>query len=148
MTGTWGADGHAYFWDVTDPSAMALIDTVRVDARTVNDVKVSEDGKFCVISREGASNRKNGLVILDVSDPQSGVQVIARYDDQLTGGVHNVFIAEEHIYALSAGRRFDILNAEDPENPYRVGRFRAGYAGPLHPRRVGGGRDRVFLELG
>ena len=123
VTGTWGADGHAYFWDVTDPAAMALIDTVRVDARTVNDVKVSEDAKFCVISREGASNRKNGLVILDVSDPQSGVQVIARYDDQLTGGVHNVFIAEEHIYALSAGRRYDILNAEDPTNPYRVGRF-------------------------
>ena len=123
VTGTWGADGHAYFWDVTDPSAMALIDTVRVDARTVNDVKVSEDGRFCVISREGASNRKNGLVILDVSDPQNGIEVISRYDDQLTGGVHNVFIAEDHIYALSAGRRFDIVNAEDPTNPYRVGRF-------------------------
>jgi hypothetical protein len=123
ITGTWGAAGHAYFWDVTDPSAISLIDTVRVDARTVNDVKVSEDGKFCVISREGASNRKNGLVILDVSDPQNGIEVIARYDDQLTGGVHNVFVAEEHIYALSAGRRYDILNAEDPKNPYRVGRF-------------------------
>ena len=130
VTGTWGADGHAYFWDVTDPSAMSLIDTVRVDARTVNDVKVSEDGQFCVISREGASNRRNGLVILDVSDPQSGVQVIARYDDQLTGGVHNVFIAEDHIYALSAGRRFDILNAEDPENPYRVGRFELTHRHP------------------
>ena len=123
VTGTHSADGHAYFWDVTDPSAIALIDTVRVDARTVNDVKVSEDGKFCVISREGASNRKNGLVILDVSDLQNGIEVIARYDDQLSGGVHNVFIAEEHIYALSAGRRYDILNAEDPTNPYRVGRF-------------------------
>ena len=123
VTGTWGADGHAYFWDVTEPAAMRLIDTVRVDARTVNDVKVSEDAKFCVISREGASNRKNGLVILDVSDPQNGITVIARYDDQLTGGVHNVFIAEDHIYALSAGRRYDILNAEDPTNPYRVGRF-------------------------
>ncbi len=123
VTGTHSADGHAYFWDVTDPSSIALIDTVRVDARTVNDVKVSEDGRFCVISREGASNRRNGLVILDVSDPQNGVSVIARYDDQLTGGVHNVFIAEEHIYALSAGRRYDILNAEDPTNPYRVGRF-------------------------
>ena len=123
VTGTHSADGHAYFWDVTDPSSIALIDTVRVDARTVNDVKVSEDGMFCVISREGASNRKNGLVILDVSDPQNGISVIARYDDQLTGGVHNVFIAEDHIYALSAGRRYDILNAEDPTNPYRVGRF-------------------------
>ena len=123
VTGTWGADGHAYFWDVTEPAAMRLIDTVRVDARTVNDVKVSEDAKFAVISREGASNRKNGLVILDVSDPQNGITVIARYDDQLSGGVHNVFIAEDHIYALSAGRRYDILNAEDPTNPYRVGRF-------------------------
>ncbi len=123
VIGTWGADGHAYFYDVTDPSAMALIDTVRVDARTVNDVKVSADGKFAVISREGASNRKNGLVILDVSDPQNGITVMARYDDQLSGGVHNVFLAENHIYALSAGRRYDILNAEDPANPYRVGRF-------------------------
>ena len=123
VTGTHSADGHAYFWDVTDPAAIALIDTVRVDARTVNDVKVSEDGKFCVISREGASDRKNGLVILDVSDPQNGITVIARYDDQLSGGVHNVFIAENHIYALSAGRRYDIINAEDPTNPYRVGRF-------------------------
>ena len=123
ITGTWGADGHAYFWDVTDPSSIHLVDTVRVDARTVNDVKVSPDGKFAVISREGASNRRNGLVVLDVANPTDGVKIIARYDDQLTGGVHNTFVAENHILALSAGRRYDILNAEDPENPYRVGRF-------------------------
>ena len=123
ITGTWGADGHAYFWDVTDPASIHLVDTVRVDARTVNDVKVSADGKFAVISREGASNRKNGLVILDVENPTDGVRILARYDDQLSGGVHNVFVAEEHILALSAGRRYDILNAEDPANPYRVGRF-------------------------
>ena len=54
VTGTWGADGHAYFWDVTDPSSIHLVDTVRVNARTVNDVKVSPDGKFAVISREGS----------------------------------------------------------------------------------------------
>ena len=29
VTGTHSADGHAYFWDVTDPSAISLIDTVR-----------------------------------------------------------------------------------------------------------------------
>ncbi|HSF16350.1 MAG TPA: hypothetical protein VLK65_12455 [Vicinamibacteria bacterium] len=123
ITGTWGADGHAYFWDVTEPSNIVLVDTVRVDARTVNDVKVSEDGRVAVISREGASNRKNGLVILDVSNPSEGVQVIARYDDQLNGGVHNVFIANGHVYALSNGRRYDIISIEDPKNPYRVGRF-------------------------
>lgn len=123
VTGTWGAEGHAYFWDVTDPRNIQIVDMVRVDARTVNDVKVSEDGSICIISREGASDRKNGLVILDCSSPAEGVSVLARYDDQLTGGVHNVFIYEDHVYALSAGRRYDVLNIEDPRNPYRVGRF-------------------------
>jgi hypothetical protein len=123
MTGTWGADGHAYFWDVTEPTSIHLVDTVRIDARTVNDLKVTEDGRTAVISREGASNRKNGLVILDVSNPTDGVRVIARYDDQLNGGVHNVFISEGHVYALSNGRRYDVINIEDPTTPHRVGRF-------------------------
>ncbi len=123
LTGTWGAAGHAYVWDVTDPGNIQLIDMVKVDARTVNDVKVSEDGRIAVISREGASNRRNGLVILDVSSPRDGVKVLARYDDQMTGGVHNVYIYDDHIYALSSGRRYDVLNIEDPRNPYRVGRF-------------------------
>ena len=59
-----------------------MVDTVRVDARTVNDVKVSEDGRVAVISREGASNRRNGIVLLDVSDPTAGVRVISSYDDE------------------------------------------------------------------
>ena len=123
ITGTWGADGHAKFWDVTNPESISLVDTVRVDARTVNDVKVSEDGKLAVISREGASNRKNGFVILDVSEPHLGVRIIGTYDDQLHGGVHNIFIAKNHVYALSDGRFYDIINIEDPAKPYRVGRF-------------------------
>jgi hypothetical protein len=123
ITGTWGADGHAYFWDVTDPGSIQLVDTVRVDARTVNDVKIAEDGRTAVISREGASDRNNGLVILDVSNPTDGVRILSRYDDQLNGGVHNVFIADNHVYALSNGRRYDIVNIEDPKIPYRVGRF-------------------------
>ncbi len=123
ITGTWGAEGHAYIWDVTNPESIVLIDAVRVDARTVNDVKVSEDGRIAVISREGASNRRNGFVVLDVSEPQVGVRILSRFDDQLRGGVHNVFIHDEHVYALSNGRRFDVISIEDPTQPYRVGRF-------------------------
>ena len=124
ITGTWSAEGHAYIWDVTDPSNMVVIDIIHVDARTVNDVKVSEDGRIAVISREGASNRRNGLVILDVSDLQTGgARILATYDDQLTGGVHNLYIADDHIYALSAGQRYDVINIEDPTKPYRVGRY-------------------------
>ena len=122
-TGTWGAEGHAYFWDVTDPANMRIVDVVLVDARTVNDVKISANGRIGVISREGASDRRNGLVILDVSNPTEGVRVLSRFDDQLTGGVHNVFIYDNHVYALSGGQRYDIINIEDPANPHRVGRF-------------------------
>ena len=122
VTGTHSADGEAYFWDITDPSKMAIIDTIKVDARTVNDVKISEDGRVGIISREGASNRKNGLVILDVTDPYN-VKITKMYDDNLTGGVHNVFIYQDHVYALSAGTRYDIINISDPANPFRVGSY-------------------------
>ncbi|MCR9245270.1 MAG: hypothetical protein NXI31_09580 [bacterium] len=122
VTGTWGANGDAIFWDVTDPSKIERIATVTVDARTVNDVKVSDDGRLCIISREGASNRKNGIVAFDVSDPRNP-QKISEFDDQLTGGVHNLFIHEGYAYALSAGRRYDILDIKNPRAPIRVGSY-------------------------
>lgn len=122
ITGTWGGNGEAYFWDVTDPANMTVIDTVTVDARTVNDVKISEDGRIGVITREGASDRKNGIVILDVSDPHN-VSIISEYTQGLTGGVHNSFIYEDHVFAVNNGRRYDIIDISDPENPETVSRF-------------------------
>jgi len=122
VTGTWGADGTAYFWDVTNPSNIIRIDSIQVDARTVNDVKVSEDGRICVISREGASNRKNGILILDVTNP-SEVEIISTFTENLTGGVHNIFIYAKHVYALSDGQKYYIINIEDPKNPVTVGKF-------------------------
>ena len=120
--GTWNAEGHAYFYDVTDPRNMELIDTVQVDARTVNDVKVSEDGTLCVISREGASNRRNGIVMIDCTNPREA-EVLSSFDQGLTGGVHNVFLDNNHVYAVNNGRRWDVVNVEDPRNPFRVSRF-------------------------
>ena len=122
VTGTWGANGDAIFWDVTDPTRIERIATVTVDARTVNDVKVSEDGRLCIISREGASNRKNGIVAYDVSDPRKP-KLLTQYDDELTGGVHNLFIDKGYAYALSAGRRYDILDIKNPLAPTRVGSY-------------------------
>jgi hypothetical protein len=130
ITGTWGGNGEAYFWDVTDlvngsVSSMAdltPVDTVTVDARTVNDVKVSEDGRTCIIGREGASDRKNGIVILDCTDP-SDVSVVTEYTERLTGGVHNLFIYEDHVYALANGRRYEILNIEDRAAPKHLATF-------------------------
>ena len=127
-TGSIFGDGEAYFWDVTDPANMKIIDTVKVDARNVNDVKVSEDGRTGVITREGASNRKNGFVILDVSDPFN-VKILSTFNDDMTGGVHNTFIYKNHVYAVNNGRKYDIINIEDPKNPFRVGVFELNTAG-------------------
>ena len=128
VSGTWGADGTTYFWDVTDPSNLKKIDSVQVDARTVNDVKVSADGKISIISREGASNRRNGIVILDTTEPYN-VKIISEYTTNLTGGVHNLFIYEDHVYALSNGERFYVINIEDPRSPFEVGMFEIGEKG-------------------
>ena len=122
ITGTHGAAGATYFWDVTDAANPVMTDSLVVDARTTNDVKLTADGTVAVITREGASNRKNGIVIVDVTDPRN-VEILSTFDDELTGGVHNVFIYERHVYAVNNGRRFDVINIEDAANPYRVGRF-------------------------
>lgn len=129
VTGTWGADGETRFWDVTDPSKMEEIAGITVDARTVNDVKISADGSLCVISREGASTRKNGIVIIDVKDPRNP-EILSTYTENLTGGVHNVFIYQDHVFALSAGQWYDIINIEDPRKPYTVSHFELDVPSP------------------
>ena len=142
VTGTWGVTASsdpdfqngakAYFWDVTDPTDMKRIGEVQVDARTVNDVKVSEDGTLCIISREGASNRRNGMVFVDVTDP-SNPEILSTYDEELTGGVHNLYIHDDHVFVLSAGQRYDVINIEDPKNPVKVGNYRVeGPSSSIH----------------
>ncbi|MCY3745057.1 MAG: Ig-like domain-containing protein [Acidobacteria bacterium] len=143
--GTWNAEGHAYFYDVTDPRNMELIDTVQVDARTVNDVKVSEDGTLCVISREGASNRRNGFVMIDCTDPRDAT-ILSSFDQGLTGGVHNVFLDNNHVYAVNNGRRWDVVNVEDPRNPFRVSRFETDTPGrSVHDVWI---RDGIAYQAG
>jgi hypothetical protein len=122
ITGTWGGDGLAYVWDVTDPSSIVKTDSIKVDARTVNDVKVSPDGRYAVMSREGASNRRNGVIILDLKDPAHPV-IASSYDDGLTGGVHNVFATDDHLFALSAGEKYVILDVRDLYNPKYVSEY-------------------------
>ena len=45
----------------------------------------------------GASNRKNGIVILDVTNPRN-VTNLSEFSDGLTGGVHNLFIYDNHVF--------------------------------------------------
>ncbi|MEX2582237.1 MAG: hypothetical protein WD766_03140 [Gemmatimonadota bacterium] len=126
--GTWGAcagcfGDRMYVWDVTEPANPILRDSVMVDARTVNDVKVDDEGTLAVITREGASNRRNGIVILDLANPASPT-VHSEYWETLTGGVHNVFIEDDIVYAVHNGT-FDlhIIDVSDPKEPVQIGRW-------------------------
>ena len=119
-----GGSGQAmHVWDVTDPANPILTDQVEVDARVVNDVKVNSRGTVAAITREGASDRKNGVVLLDLTDPAHPV-VADEFTETLTGGVHNVFFSGDILYAIHNGT-FDvhILDVSDPTDVEEVGRW-------------------------
>jgi hypothetical protein len=122
VTGTWGGNGVAYFWDVTDPGNITKVDSIQVDARTVNDVKVAPNGRYAALSREGASNRRNGVVLIDLSNPRDP-EIAANYDEGLTGGVHNMFATDDYLFALSAGDKYVILDVRDVRNPTFVSEY-------------------------
>ncbi len=122
FTGSKFGDGIAFVWDVTDPGNIVKTDSIQVDARTVNDVKVSPDARYAALSREGASNRRNGVVILDLADPAHPV-VASVYDDGLTGGVHNMFATNDHLFALSNGDKYVILDVRDLRAPKYVSEY-------------------------
>ena len=61
--GTHLGGDRVYVLDVSDPVKPAIVDSVMVNARVINDVMTSEDGKVMVITREGAADRKNGIVL-------------------------------------------------------------------------------------
>jgi hypothetical protein len=112
-----------YAWDVTDPSNPVMTDSVLVDARVVNDVKVNSDASLAVITREGASDRRNGIVVLDLADPAHPV-IASSYTTDLTAGIHNTWIEGALIYAINDGTRaMHIIDISDPAAPVEVGRW-------------------------
>lgn len=122
ITGSKVSGGFAFFYDVTNPAAITKIDSIQVDARTVNDVKASPDGRYAVLSREGATNRRNGLVIVDLADPAAPV-VASIFEDGITGGVHNMFAADDYLYALSDGDKYVIIDMTDIYAPRYVSEY-------------------------
>ena len=122
LVGTWGGDGYAYVFDVTDLSNLVKTDSIRIDARTINDVTVSPDGRYGALSREGASNRVNGVVILDLANP-AHPKIASTFEQELTGGVHNMFATNEHLYAISNGDKYVIIDMTDIYKPKYAGEY-------------------------
>ncbi len=135
---TWvfeGVDGRDYayvgtfmydwmkVWDVTDPGAPVLTDSVQLDARRINDVKIHPNNRIGILTREGASDRRNGIVVLDLSEPARPT-IVSEYKRTVPGGVHNVWIEGDLVYAVHNGTRdIHIIDISDPAAPDEVGRW-------------------------
>ena len=122
ITGSKVSGGYAFFYDVTNPSAPVKYDSIQVNARTVNDVKASPDGRYAVLSREGATDRRNGLVIVDLADPRRP-SVATVFDEGITGGVHNMFADDDYLYALSDGDKYVIIDMSDIYAPRYISEY-------------------------
>jgi hypothetical protein len=121
-TGTYHGN-HMYAWDVTDPASPTIVDSLEFDGRRVNDVKINADRTIAVVTSEHASDRRNGITVLDISAPSRPVK-LSHYAEGLTGGVHNTWIEGDLVYAVHYGTRaLHIIDISDPRAPTEVGRW-------------------------
>jgi uncharacterized protein YjdB len=130
----WIIGNYAYYstisdkflvYDISDPTHPKLTDTVKVDARLVNDITTTADGKILVISREGASSRKNGIAFYDTSDP-AHPKLISEYTATVTGGVHSSFVDGHYVYLTDdATGSMRVIDFADVKKPKEVGRWQA-----------------------
>jgi hypothetical protein len=112
-----------YALDLSDPAAPVVTDSVMVDARAINDVMTTEDGRYGVMTREGASTRKNGIVILSFEDP-SHPKAIAEFTETVSGGVHSTFIYRGYVYLTDdATGSMRVIDIRDPMAPKQVARW-------------------------
>ena len=99
-----------------------IVDSIVVNTRLVNDMQTTADGKFMVFTREGAADRKNGIVIADTRDPLHP-KPIAEFTDGVTAGVHSVYIYEHpkfgtYVYLTNDGTgAIHVIDINDPAKP-------------------------------
>jgi hypothetical protein len=119
--------GGDRFWsiDITNPAKPVIVDSVVINTRLINDVMTTADGKYLVATREGAADRKNGIVICSLEDPLHP-KVISEFTDGVTAGVHSAFIFTQpkfgtHIYLTNDGTgALHVIDINDPAHPKQV----------------------------
>ena len=127
--GTHGGGDRLYSIDISDPSKPAVIDSVVANTRLVNDIMTTADGKYLVFTREGAADRKNGIVIASLEDP-ARPKVISEFTEGVTAGVHSAFVYTQpkhgtHVYLTNDGTgAFHIIDINDPRSPKEAAQWR------------------------
>lgn len=127
---------EVYVFDISDPAAPRLTDSLVVDARLLNDLMTSADGKILVVSREGASTRKNGLLFYDCADPRHPT-LLSEFTETVSGGVHSAYVYQHYVFATDdATGSLRIIDFADPRAPKQVARWEVPRAIPAQPYPV------------
>jgi len=114
---------RVYAIDITDVTHPKIVDSMMTNARIVNDVMTTEDGKYGVFSREGASDRKNGIVVFDASNP-CHPKPVSEYTQTVSGGVHSSYVYKGHAYITDdATGSMRVIDIQDPLHPREVARW-------------------------
>jgi hypothetical protein len=126
--GTHQGGDRVYAIDISDPAKPVVVDSIMANTRLVNDMQTTADGSVMVFTREGASDRKNGIVIADTRDPLHPKE-ISQFTDGVAAGVHSVYIYEHpqygrYVFITNDGTgAIDIVNISDPAHPTRAGEW-------------------------
>ena len=127
--GTIMGGDRVYALDISNPANPTIVDSIVVNARSINDIMTTPDGNTLVITREGAADRKNGIVIADTHDPLHP-KALSEFTDGVTAGVHSAFIHTQpkygtHVYLTNDGTgAVHVIDINDPAHPKQVGTWK------------------------
>ena len=114
--------GLVYSIDISNPAKPVIVDSIVADSRLINDVMTSEDGKILVHTRQGASDRRNGIAVYTLDDPFRP-KLVGQFIDPVTSGVHSAYVHTQPKYGTFAyitsdfqGRIY-IVDLNDPAHP-------------------------------
>jgi hypothetical protein len=116
---------RVYTVDISDPAKPIVVDSIVLNARSINDMMTTPDGNTLVVTREGAADRKNGIVIYDTHDPLHP-KALSEFTEGVTSGVHSAFVHSQpkfgtHVYLTNDGTgAVHIVDIGDPAHPKQV----------------------------
>jgi hypothetical protein len=127
--GTGSGGDRMYAIDISNRANPVVTDSIVANTRRVNDIMTTPDGRFLVFTREGAADRKNGVVFASLEDPLHP-KPISEFTEDVTAGVHSSFIYRDpkygtHVYLTNDGTgALHVVNIDDPYKPKEAGRWK------------------------
>ena len=140
---TLGGD-RIYAIDISDPAKPVITDSIMANSRSMNDLMTTADGKWLVFTREGAADRRNGIVIASTEDP-AHPKPVAEFTEGVTAGVHSAFVYTQprygtHVYLTNSGTgSLNIVDINDPLKPRLVSAWQ--------PKEISAGRALHDIDV-